>query len=225
MKILDNFLDTKLCNEIISDKSFFPQSMGNDERIASEINSYHDGRSDCFAPYMFWEGWLKSEPKTLRQRVIMEIWKDNLPFPIEEVCGFEYWTRTFEAGQYLAPHVDEDTFRYAKTKVLTGPRIGCVYYGPETDAEGGGFLEIYPHNIGDYTENALESDMVTPHLVDISNRERISCKGNRIIIFDAGHVLHGTSPASSGKRNVLIVNVWHNDVRPIAIETGNFYYE
>jgi hypothetical protein len=225
MKVIDNFLDEDTCLKIINDHSFFPRSMGDDERIASEINSYHSEQSDCFAPYMFWDGWHKSKPRTIRQEVVKKIWESNLPFPLDDLCGFEYWTRTFNAGQYLGPHVDEDTFRYAKTKVLTGPRVGCVYYGPETDADNGGFLEMYPSAIDDFSENALEQEIVAPLLVDISKRERIACKANRLIIFDAGHVLHGTTPAMSGKRNVMVVNVWHQDLQPTAMSTGEFYYE
>lgn len=225
MIIIDNFLSDSTCQKIISDKTFFPVSMGGDERIASEINSYHDEKSDCFAPYMFWPGWATDSVRTLRQEVIREIWENNLPFPISELCGFEYWTRTFGPGQYLGPHVDEDTFRYAKTKVLTGPLIGCVYYGPETDVQNGGFLEIYPLSINDYTENALEADAINASITDISKRERIACKANRLIIFDAGHVLHGTTPATSGVRNVMVINVWHKSLQPTALDTGEFYYE
>lgn len=225
MIVIDDFLSQELCEKVIADKTFFPASMGSDERIASKINSYHDEKADCFAPYMFWDGWLRSATKTIRQEVIRAIWENNLPFPMEELCGFEYWTRTFNAGQYLGPHVDEDTFRYAKTKILTGPRIGCVYYGPETDVANGGFLEIYPKRIDDYSENSLESDFVSEHLVEISSRERIACKANRLIIFDAGHVLHGTTPAVSGKRNVMVINVWHKDLQPTALITNDFYYE
>lgn len=225
MKVIDNFLDTETCEKIIADVDFFPSSMGEEARIASAINSYHHEQSDCFAPYMFWEGWGISEPKTLRQAVIKEIWDENLPFPLDELCGFEYWTRTFRAGQYLGPHVDEDTFRYSDSKILTGPHVGCIYYGPETDENNGGFLEIYPDRIADFTKNALEQDMVSPLLVDVTARERIACKANRLIIFDAGHVLHGTTPVMSGKRNVMVVNVWHKSLTPVALETGQFYYE
>jgi len=225
MHVIDNFLSDEICEKIIADKMFFPESMGSTDRIASEINSYHDEKSDCFAPYMFWAGWVKDQVRTTRHLVVKEIWEQNLPFPISDVCGFEYWTRTFSPGQYLGPHVDEDTFRYAKTKVLTGPKIGCVYYGPETDAQNGGFLEIYPHQIADYTRNALEAESVNSCLVEIAERERIACRANRLIIFDAGHVLHGTTPASSGKRNVMVINVWHNELKPTAIDTGEFFHE
>lgn len=225
MIVIDDFLSQELCEKIIADKGFFPASMGTDERIASEINSYHSEKSDCFAPYMFWRGWEADEIRTTRQQVVKAIWESNLPFAMKDLCGFEYWTRTFNAGQYLGPHMDEDTFRYAKTKILTGPEVGCVYYGPETNAENGGFLEIYPYRFDNYTENALEANFISEKLVDVSKRERISCKANRLIIFDAGHVLHGTTPALIGKRNVMVINVWHNSLKPTALDTGEFYYE
>jgi hypothetical protein len=148
-----------------------------------------------------------------------------LPFPESDVCGFEYWTRTFGAGQYLAPHVDEDTFLYADQKVLSGPAVGSIYYGPATDASNGGFLEIYPDVLLDGTSNALEHENISPLLVDISQRERILCKPNRLVIFDAGHVLHGTIPAASGTRYVMVVNVWHKNNPPTALKTGQFFYE
>lgn len=225
MKVLDNYLNNETCELIRGNPSFFPESMGDSERIATELNSYHSEQATCFAPYMFWDGWMNSPANTVRKRVVEEIWRDNLPFPESEVCGFEYWTRTFCAGQYLAPHVDEDTFLYADKKVLSGPAIGSIYYGPDTDASNGGFLEIYPETLKDGTPLALESENISPLLVDIGQRERILCKPNRLIILDAGHVLHGTVPAKMGTRYVMVVNVWHKDNPPTALETGQFFYE
>lgn len=225
MLVKDNFLDNELCSLISSDASFFPESMGDVERIATEINSYHTEQSSCFAPYMFWDGWAKSPANTLKKQVIQNIWENNLPFPIDEVCGFEYWTRTFSAGQYLAPHVDEDTFLYAEKKVLSGPAIGSIYYGPNTDASNGGFLEIYPTKLVDGGFMVLENEKVSPLLVGVEERERISCKPNRLVIFDAGHALHGTVPALSGKRYVMVINVWHIDNPPTALRDGKFFYE
>ena len=225
MIVKDSYIKESLCSEINNDPGFFPESMGDSDRIATELNSYHTEQATCFAPYMFWDGWLSSPTNTLKKRVIREIWEHNLPFPIEEVCGFEYWTRTFRAGQYLAPHVDEDTFLYADEKLLRGPAIGSIYYGPMTDADNGGFLEIYPDVLKDGAYMALEYENISPLMVDISKRERISCKPNRLVIIDAGHVLHGTVPAMSGTRYVMVVNVWHRDNPPTALGTGQFFYE
>lgn len=225
MMVKDDFLSKTICALISEDKTFFPESMGDSERIATEINSYHNEQASCFAPYMFWDGWMNSPANTLRKIVVQRIWENNLPFPENEVLGFEYWTRTFNAGQYLAPHVDEDTFLYADTKILSGPAIGSVYYGPDTNADNGGFLELYPSVLQNGDPMALEHDRIQPLLVDVEQRERILCKPNRLVIFDAGHVLHGTVPASSGTRYVMVVNVWHKDNPPTALKEGKFFYE
>jgi hypothetical protein len=167
---------------------------------------------------------LKSEVNTPRKRLIKKIWENNLPFPIEDVCGFEYWTRTFKPGQFLDVHVDEDTFLYADKKIFRGPRIGCVYY-PHTNDVVGGFLEMHPTAISEDTVDALEKENVNPLIVPIELRERISCTPNRLIIFDAGHVIHNTTPPIKGVRRVVVVNVWHKDNPPSALKTGEFYYE
>ncbi len=225
MKIIDDFLPEAMCRAISADVSFFPESMGDGERIATEINSYHTEQSSCFAPYMFWKGWHYSEPKTIKQRVIKKIWENNLPFPISELCGFEYWTRTFHAGQYIAPHVDEDTFLYQDAKIFAGPKCGAIYYGPDTTAQNGGFLEIYPEPLTDFTEMALEAENISKKLVSVDKRERVACLPNRLVMLDAGHVIHGTTPSVTGTRNVMVINVWHKSVEPKALSLGAFFYE
>ena len=114
MIVQDNFLDKNLYKSVLSDVDFFPQSMGNEERIASQVNSYHNEKADCFAPYMFWDGWWRSEANTLKKKVIQKIWENNLEYPLDDILGIEYWTRTFHQGQHLDYHVDEDTFLYEK---------------------------------------------------------------------------------------------------------------
>lgn len=225
MIVIDNFIkDKDLLNEIEKTEDFFPASMGDEERIASELNSYHYEQASCFAPYMFWDGWWKSEANTPRKRLIKAIWESHLPFPQEEICGFEYWTRTFKPGQYLDVHVDEDTFLYADKKIFKGPVIGCVYY-PHFNDVVGGFLELYPSKIEEGMLNGLEMDNIEPKLVGIEFRERIACNPNRLIIFDAGHTIHATTPPISGLRRVVVINVWHKDSPPSALQTGQFYYE
>ncbi len=225
MKILDGYIkDPSLLAEIEKTPNFFPQSMGDEDRIASAINSYHDEKADCFAPYMFWDGWDKSPADTPRKRLVKSIWEENLPFDIKEVCGFEYWTRTFNIGQYLGPHVDEDTFLYADEKVFRGPKIGCVYYPQSNDAVGG-FLELYPTAVLEDSQNALEQLNIEPLIVPIELRERIACSPNRLVIFDAGHIIHGTTAPITGVRRVMIINVWHKNNPPTALRLGKFYYE
>jgi len=223
MLVADNWLPKELYEKMISDESFFPESMGGGERIATELNSYHYEQSTCFAPYMFWDGWLNSPANTLKKQIIQNIWENNLPFSIEEVLGFEYWTRTYLPGQYLDTHVDEDTFMYEDHKVFSGPAIGAILYG--IDNSDGGFLELHKSILIDGTKNALEREKISDMLSPIEERERIAYRGNRLVIFDAGHQIHATSPAKSGIRQVMVINVWHRDVPPTAIKKNSFFYE
>ena len=223
MNIFDNFLSSSLFDEIKSDKSFFPGLMQEESRIATEVNSYHNEQSSCYAPYMFWDGWWSSPANTMRKQVIREIWENNLPVIIDDVLGFEYWTRTFGPGQFLGPHVDEDTFLYQDTKVYNGPEIGCVYYGPTEEKVVGGFLELFDSKLKFGEKDALEWENLKDKLDPIELRERIAFKENRLIIFDAGRVIHQTSPCLSGLRNVMVVNVWLRSNPPM--DTKNFVYE
>ena len=223
MNIFDNFLSSSLLDEIKSDKSFFPGLMQEESRIATEVNSYHNEQSNCYAPYMFWDGWWSSPANTVRKQVIREIWETNLTIPVEEVLGFEYWTRTFGPGQFLGPHVDEDTFLYQDSKIYNGPEIGCVYYGPSEETVVGGFLELFESKLVFGEENALEWENLEKKLDPIEMRERIAFKENRLIIFDAGRVIHQTSPCISGLRNVMVVNVWLKTNPPV--DMSNFVYE
>jgi hypothetical protein len=77
----------------------------------------------------------------------------------------------------------------------------------------------------DGTSEALEKENTKNLVSDIEDRERIAYKGNRLIIFDVGHVMHNTTPALSGKRQVMIINVWHKNNPPLALALNEFYYE
>jgi hypothetical protein len=225
MLVVDNYIqDKKLLLEIEESTSLFPESMGSENRIATELNSYHYEQATCFAPYMFWDGWWRSEPNTLSKKIIKNIWENNLPFDKNDICGFEYWTRTFNPGQYLDIHVDEDTFLYSKEQLFRGPVIGCVYY-PHINDVVGGFLELHPNIVKENTHKALESENIRNNISPVEERERIACKPNRLVIFDAGHMVHNTTPPISGVRRVMVINVWHKDSPPSALKTGEFYYE
>jgi hypothetical protein len=221
--ILDNFLDKVMYNEILNEQTFFPPIMEKGDQIAVEINSYHTEAASCYAPFMFWDGWWNSPANTLKKKVVQKIWEFNLPCSVEEIIGFEYWTRTYAAGQYLQPHVDEDTFRYEEDKIFTGPLIGSVLYG--LDNENGGYLELYKSLLQDGSYMALEKHKADPLLSPIEERERVAYKGNRLIIFDTGHLLHGTTPAKSGLRQVMVTNVWHKKMPPTALVKNKFFYE
>ncbi len=223
MKIQDNALDEAIYLKIAKDSSFFPGLMTGDLRIAREVNSYHTEQASCYAPYMFWDGWWSSPANTVRKQVIREIWEKNLTISIDDVLGFEYWTRTFGPGQFLGPHVDEDTFLYQDSKIYNGPEIGCVYYGPSEQTVVGGFLELFESKLVFGEQNALEWENLQKKLDPIEMRERIAFRENRLVIFDAGRVIHQTTPCISGIRNVMVVNVWLKSNPPV--DMANFVYE
>jgi len=223
MIIQDNALSKSTYQLIAEDTSFFPELMGEEKAIAAHLLMYHKEAASCFSPFMFWDGWWRSSTNTLKKKVIKEIWEKNLNYNLNEIIGFEYWTRTYKAGQYINVHVDEDTFLYEKNKTFQAPVIGSIYYG--IDNPNGGFLEIHRNTLIDGEVKALDKIKNKENVSPIEDRERIAYKGNRLIIFDAGHVVHSTTPAKSGIRQVLVVNVWHKDNPPIGLQKNKFYYE
>jgi hypothetical protein len=225
--VIDDFIkDENLINLIKEDKTFFPDNMEEVENIGESNNYFHNGQSSCYAPYMFWDGWLSSSANTLRKKVVKLIWEypGSLPFPVEDVCGFEYWCRTFKKDQYLGVHVDEDTFAYAHDRTFNAPAYGAIWYGFSECSEGG-FLEIHKNKIIGSPENALEKDTVKDLLSNKDERERIAYKPNRLIVFDAGRQFHETTKIISGTRQVMVINVWHKNSPPRALSTGEFFYE
>lgn len=223
MLIKDNFLSKDIYSKVLEDSSFFPKSMGAEDEIAKHLMMYHESDSSIYSPFMFWDGWWRSPTNTLKKIVIKKIWEDNIEFSLDDILGFEYWTRTYSPGQYIGLHVDEDTFMYKKNKIFQGPINGCVYYGIEN--EDGGFLEIHKNKLINGQKGTPDKIRNKKNISPIEERERIAYKGNRLIIFDSGHVVHGSTPAKSGIRQVLVVNVWHKDNPPLALETGGFFYE
>jgi hypothetical protein len=223
MIVKDNYLDNYLYSELLNSPNFFPTSMGNEEKIAAHLMMYHEESSSSYSPFMFWDGWWRSPANTLKKKIIQKIWEENLEWPNEDILGFEYWTRTYNPGQYIDLHVDEDTFLYFENKIFQGPITGCVYYG--VDNKDGGFLEIHKNSFINGNKESLEKENIKEYISPKEDRERISYKGNRLIIFDAGHRLHSSTPAKSNIRQVMVINVWHKDNPPIAISNGSFFYE
>lgn len=223
MHIYDNCLDKNLYHRVLNDSTFFPESMGTGKKIAADLNSYHYEKSTCYAPYMFWDGWWRSPTNSLKKEVIKKIWEDKMPWSLEEILGFEYWTRTYTPGQYLDTHVDEDTFLYEDKKIFKGPIYGCVYYAVENN--DGGFLEIHEKSLVDGSFEVLEKNNIKEYISSEEKRTKVKYKGNRLITFDSGHIVHNTTPANSGLRQVLVVNIWHKDNPPTALNNGSFYYE
>jgi hypothetical protein len=231
MYVHDNFItDPNLIQAIKADDSFFPHIM---ETLEDRGNlgdgqglQYHSEESSCHAPYMFWDGWWNSPADTLKKQVIQAIWEQPhiRDFSLDEVIGFEYWTRTFVPPQFLAHHVDEDTFLYAKNKKFNAPISGSVWYG-FTDASEGGMLEIHQPKIEGFPTRVLEPDTIAHYISPKDERERVAHAPNRLVAFDVGRRLHETTPVLSGSRQVMIINVWHKDKPPFALEAGEFFYE
>jgi hypothetical protein len=223
--VVDNCISSsEILRLIADDDSFFPLRSGLRASIAEEINGYHSSNSDGYSPFMFWSGWGYEEPNTLKKKVIKCLWEKQLPCPIEEVAGFEYWTRTFVPGQYLDVHVDEDTFAYAKDKSFNAPIYGCVYYA-STDRVIGGQLQLHSEKIHGSPIGVLERDSLLRLSSPDQDRISIDYKYNRAVYFDAGRTLHNTLPATKGLRKVLVVNVWHKDSPPAGLIDGEFFYE
>jgi hypothetical protein len=224
LRVQDDFIESDLFDTVREDATFFPEDMSGHDNIGEFLNEYHSEECDCYAPYMFWDGWWRSPANTNRKRVIEAIWSSPglLPFPLQEVVGFEYWTRTFGVGQFLAPHCDEDTFLYAFEGQFRGPKIGCVWYG--SSEATGGFLELH-NSVVPEGKDQLERDVIDEHLSPIDERERIKYRPNRLVVFDAGHRLHETTKTTSGKRQVMVINVWHESQPPRALTSGEFFHE
>jgi len=223
--VIDNFIkDQHLIEAIKGDPEFFPAAMDG-TNIGEFNNFYHDGAASCFAPYMFWEGWQKEAPNTLRKQVIEAIWRDAsyLPIPESEILGFEYWCRTFNQGQYLNVHVDEDSFAYEDERIFNACLIGCVWYGFTECASG--FLELHNNYITGSPKNALESENFLPLSSPLDQRERISYKPNRLVVFNAGRRIHGTTAVQEGTRQVMVVNLWSKSNPPSGLEKNRFFKE
>jgi hypothetical protein len=231
MLVRDNFLsDPEMIAAIKADDTFFPPVMETFEDRGSlgdlQGQQYHSEEASCYAPYMFWDGWWNSPANTLKKQVIQQIWQcpESRDFDLGDIVGFEYWTRTFVPPQYLPHHVDEDTFQYALDKTFNAPISGCIWYG-FSEAPDGGMLEIHKPTIEGSPWQVLDNGQIEAYLSGPEDRERIAYKPNRLIVFDAGRRMHETTPLINGKRQIMVVNVWHKDSPPMALQTGEFFYE
>ena len=223
MLIIDSFLDTPTREHLLVDPESFPKLPVDSPNISTIMNDYQDSTKPHYAPFYFWDGWWNSEENTIKKVVIRRIWENNLPCPIEDIVGFEYWTRTCETGQYHGVHIDNDTFLYEETGVSNSPIAGSIYYGVDND--NGGFLEIHNKLVSDGDKNVLHKGTIEKYLSEPTERERIAYKGNRLIIGDFGHLMHETTPFASGTRQALVVSVWTKNLPPLGISNGRFHYE
>lgn len=238
--IIDDFIkDENLLRDIGNDETFFPKDMGEESRQLKTGNIYHDSDSAIFSPWMFWDGWWRSPADTVKKRLIQAIWEDNLPCRVDELCGFEYWTRSYNPGQYLPVHLDEDTFLYEKTGEFRCPMLGAVYYAhfPVDDEMNPGHLEVHPGRVGIdrdkrfqlATDQKIKDEIMVSlkeHYAPVGKRDIITYRPNRLIILDAGMLLHGTTPSGeNSKRYIVGINVWHKNDPPTGYEESLFYAE
>ena len=144
--------------------------------------------------YTYYKGWWNSEPTNVKQRLIKYIWGDHLPVKVGgEIDGFEHWTGLQSADMqgrrnYLELHLDDDVMFREKTGNRMFPVLGCVYYPPGFEFEGGD-LHIYTDGEG-------------------KSPEVIKTRPNRLVIFNPGEVVHGVSTVTEGTRGAIAINIW-----------------
>jgi hypothetical protein len=196
MIVIDDFIkDQELINAVEADKDFFGPN-GN---------------------YMWWDGWWNSPADTLKKQIIEVMWRYNSPhdFPryesIQNLVGIEYWTGVYGDGHpntSLIQHFDKDEAHWEATGGVNGgeirkPIMGTIYY-PKDHSFDGGFLEVYT--------NGRDKEP-----------ERIAAQFNRLIVFEAGDLLHRVTEVTNGVRYALAVNLWQQT--PIAVNKGEFTIE
>jgi hypothetical protein len=155
----------------------------------------------------WWDGWWESEPQSMIERVVQQIWGESCPIPTADfpttIAGFEYWTLAHEAklpysigrsnvtshgGDRLERHCDRDEVLFAQTGKTMHPRLGAVYYPVDHQVEGG-CLKIYSN-----AANSTGYDMIRP-------------KYKRLVLFDSS-MPHEVTPVTTGRRYSIAVNVW-----------------
>lgn len=197
---------------IIIEKTFMITIFDNfikDENFLDEIGDNETFFSDP-GVYYYWDGWWNSEVNSIKKRLIEYICKDNRPLTHNwTINGFEYWTGVQEADpngrfrNYLEMHTDEDeAYRIATGKRIY-PVIGCVYYPPGSEFTGGA-LNVYTDGGKNPPDIAL-------------------CRPNRLIIFNAGGVLHKVDTILTGTRRAIAINIW--DKAPYSKTEGLFKTE
>lgn len=163
--------------------------------------------------YKYWKGWWTSPAANVKQRLAQYIWGDNLPIKPDidgeiEVDGFEYWTGIQSADiegrrNYLELHFDDDVYYRKETGNRMFPVLGCVYYPPGFEFEGGD-LHIYTDG-------------------EQSSPEIIKTRPNRLVIFNPGEVVHGVDAVTSGTRGAIAINVWGEE--PWSVGQGHIELE
>jgi hypothetical protein len=181
-----------------------------DETLLNDIAAEGD---DFFYPtgkYTYWKGWWAKPASNVKQRLTQYIWGTKFPLSNVNITadGFEYWTGIQSAEMtgrrnYLELHLDDDVVYRQQTGNRMFPVLGCVYYPPGFEFEGGD-LAIYTDGEGK-----------TPEL--------IKTRPNRLVIFNPGEVVHGVQEVTKGTRGAIAINVWAEE--PWSVGAGHITLE
>lgn len=177
-----------------------------DEELLIEISQNIESGEffNATGAYKYWKGWWNTPPKNLKQKLTRYIWGDNFPINLDiEVDGFEYWTGLQTAAEdgrrnYLELHLDDDVNYRAQKGQRLFPALGCVYYPPGFEFEGGD-LAIY-----------TDGENNPPEL--------IKTRGNRLVVFNPGEVVHGVQEVTAGTRGAIAINIWSEE--PWSVSEG-----
>jgi hypothetical protein len=174
------------------------------DKISEDKNFWEPG-------YRWYDGWWKSEPKDLREELVIRLWGENSPHHNVQVNGFEHWIGDYGSENNhsmldmewsLKPHFDKDETLWSDEKQMVGPKIGTVFYPcKEIDEMEGGMLYIWDKY--DHHKLTPEGWLTFPE----QEPQIIAPKFNRLIIFDASK-LHAVSHVKKGRRRAIAVNLW-----------------
>lgn len=181
-----------------------------DETLLKEIAAEGDSFFYPTGKYTYWKGWWTKPAANVKQKLTEYIWGSNFPLSnIKiEADGFEYWTGIQSVDiegrrNYLELHYDDDVMYRKETGNRMIPVLGCVYYPPGFEFEGGD-LRIYT----DGEDNSPEV---------------IKTRPNRLVIFKPGEVVHGVSEVTSGTRGAIAINIWAQE--PWSVNAGHIILE
>ena len=168
-----------------------------DKKILEEIQKEENWIN--FPTYNWWDGWWVCEPRNIMEKLIELIWKK---LSVEnKIAGFEYWSNSQKADQYLDWHFDKDEKLKSTNGKILSPSIGHIFYLTVENLKGG-FLEISSNNKVD----------------DHENFERIKPIENRLIIFNPS-VSHRVTKIYEGNRRAFLANAWSK--KPLTFELSD----
>ena len=169
------------------------------DNFITNLQLLNDLSNNYIAGQQWWDGWWITPARNSQEKIIELIWKD---YPdIEKYKGFEYWSNLYSrsTNQMVSKtfHRDCDEYlRKTQCKLVTSNQTSILYF-VEQDIIGG-YLLISGEENGaniDICSNVYLNSYSGPtfDILDRGSYEKISCKYNRLVIFDSWK-LHGVSP-------------------------------